>query len=75
MSKIPASISDTLLHHKDTDQTEKVILPITRYNNVLNAPKVVSSVTSVKGAPFVLFISDSEELSTEELRKLTGTVG
>ena len=70
MRKIPASVSDTLLHEKDSDRTERIILPITRYKNVLNAPSVVSNVNSVKGAPFVLYTTETETLSTAELRKL-----
>ena len=45
MDKIPASVSDVLLHNRDTDRTETVILPITRYNNVMNAPKVISDIS------------------------------
>lgn len=74
MRKIPASVSDTLLHEKSSDKTERVILPITRYNNVLNAPKVVTNVDSVKGAPFVLYATESETLSTVEIRKLVNGI-
>ena len=72
--KMPASLSDTLLHQKDSDLTERVILPITRYGNVLNAPKVVNNPFSVKGAPYLLYATDSETLSTEEIRKLCGGI-
>lgn len=71
MSKIPASVSDTLLHEKDSDRTERVILPITRYKNVLNAPTVVTNPSSVKGAPFVIYTTGEETLNTAQIRKLT----
>ena len=74
MSKIPASVSDILLHDKDSDNTEKVILPITRYDNVLNAPKVVTNCNAVAGAPFVLYSTESESLSTSDIRKLVSGV-
>ena len=71
---LPASVTDTLLHEKDSDRTERVILPITRYKNVLSAPQVVTNGNSVKGAPFVLLATDTEKLSTSELRKLAGGI-
>ena len=70
MRKIPASVSDTLLHDKISDQEEKVILPITRYRNVLNAPKVVTTPNAAKGTPFALYATETETLSTSDLRKL-----
>lgn len=74
MGKIPASVTDVLLHDKNTDRTERVILPITRYKNVLNAPDLVSAAQSVKGAPFILFQTGTETLSTAELRRLAGDI-
>ena len=71
---LPTSVSDTLLHEKDSDRTERVILPITRYKNVLNAPQVVTNGNAVKGAPFVLLVTETETLSTSELRKLAGGI-
>ena len=70
MNKLPASVSDVLLHDKDSDRSERVIMPITRYKNVLNAPNVVTAANAVKGAPFVLLATESEVLSTAELRSL-----
>ena len=74
MSKIPAAVSDVLLHDKTSDRTEKVILPITRYKNVLNAPGVVTAENCIKGAPFVLLQTGTDVLSTAELRKLAGEI-
>lgn len=74
MGKIPASVSDVLLHDKNTDRTERVIMPITRYKNVLNAPALVKSAQSLKGAPFLLLQTGTETLSTADLRNLVGDI-
>ena len=74
MSTIPASVSDVLLHEKNSDRTEKVIMPVTRYKNVLNAPTVVSSTGAVAGAPFILLCTDKETLTISELRKLSSDI-
>lgn len=68
--KIPTSVSDTLLHVKDTDGTEKTVLPVTRYKNVMNAPKIIANPYSAEGAPYALYTTDSEELDVAEIRKL-----
>lgn len=73
MSKIPMTVSDTLLHVKDSDTTESVILPITRYDNVMNSPRVVTDGSNI-GAPFVLLKTDEEYITLEELRKLCGGI-
>lgn len=72
--KLPASVTDTLLHMKDSDSTEEIVLPITRYKNILNAPRVVNNIHSLKGAPFILYKTDSETLSTTEIRKLVNSI-
>ena len=70
MDKIPASVSDVLLHNRDSDRTENVLLPFTRYKNVMNAPKLITDISGVNGAPFTLLATDREVLNTEQLRKL-----
>lgn len=71
---IPSSVTDVLLHSKDTDRTERVIMPITRYANVLSAPNIVEDVDEVPGAPFHLLATETELLSTSDIRKLCGRV-
>lgn len=71
---IPYSVSDVLLHTKEKADSERVILPITRYKNIMNAPRLVSSSNAAKGAPFVLFETDQEVLSIEELRTIAPDV-
>lgn len=78
IKSIPASVSDVLLHMKETDNCcngdERVILPITRYDNVMSAPNVVSSPTEVAGAPFLLLRTGADALSVEDIRKLCGDI-
>lgn len=72
-NSIPTSVSDTLLHLKDSDSSEKVVLPITRYDNVMNAPRVVTNGDNI-GAPFVLLKTDEEVISIATLRELCGSI-
>lgn len=75
MSSYP-EVSDTLLHGKTKENTEVVVLPVTRYTNVLNAPKVLTSATNIKdnakGAPFVIQTMGITTVDSETLNKLTG---
>ena len=70
MGVITTPIYDTLLHDKDSDKTERIILPITRYDNVLNAPRVIDNIDTANGAPFLLLATDIEMLSSEEINEL-----
>ena len=36
----------------------------------MNAPQVVDDITTINGAPFTLFVTDTVVLDTEELRDL-----
>lgn len=72
--KLPKTVADTLLHVKDTDLTEKIMMPITRYSNVLNAPNVIKNPTDVAGAPFVLLEQSSEIVSVDKIRKMCGVI-
>ena len=71
---VPSSVDDVLLHVKDSESTEKVVLPITRYGNVLHSPKVIGNVEDTNGAPFVMYASDTEELSADDIRDLCGDI-
>lgn len=67
-SKIPIVVSDVLLHDKNSDRTEKVVLPITRYDNVMNSPTKIDTINNAKGAPFVLYQAETVSLTTEQIR-------
>ena len=70
MIKIPKSIADVLLHVKTSDLTERVIMPVTRYDNVLCAPRVVTEEIEREEAPYNHIQVNTEELSEEEIRKI-----
>lgn len=76
MSKntIPVSVSDVLLHTMVSEGKERIVLPFTRYGNVMNAPRVVSDARSVNGAPFALLQTDTEVLTTEQIRALDANI-
>ena len=72
--QVPMAASDVLLHQKDTDRTERIALPFTRYANVFNAPRVVNDVDDIAGAPFFLLETDKETLSDTEIRRICGDI-
>lgn len=71
---IPNSVTDTLMHGKDSDRTERILLPITRYNNVMNSPNVVTEDIETKGAPFHLLETSTVLLTEDEIRSLCGRI-
>jgi hypothetical protein len=73
-STLPSRVDDTLLHLKNNDREEIVILPITRYANVMSAPGVVGDSDEIPGAPFHLLALGTEEMSVEEIRKYCGGI-
>ena len=50
--------SDTLMHTKDEDGTIITMLPITRYENVLCNPRVVSNENNAGNAPFYFLVEN-----------------
>lgn len=64
--------SECLLHGKESDLTERLIFPITKYSAILSAPKVVQSTGDAPGAPFLLFQKDYVGMTDEEIYKLCG---
>lgn len=71
---IPEQVTDILMHGHDSDRTERILTPITRYGAVLNAPNIVTEDIHVYGAPFHLLETDTVTLSEEEIRKLCGRI-
>lgn len=69
---IPKEVHDILLHLKENEGvSEAIILPYTRYDNVLNRPRVISSVDDgVNGAPFNLYAVAHETVSDTYLSSL-----
>lgn len=71
---IPSSVSDVLMHGKDSDRTERIMLPFTRYKNVFSGPTVVTENLETKGAPFHILETETEILDETEIRKLCGRI-
>lgn len=71
---IPDSVTDILMHGHDSDRTERILMPITRYGALLCAPTIVSEDINTYGAPFHLLETDEVEMSEEEIRNLCGRI-
>ena len=69
---VPSAVTDILMHGKDSDAVERVLLPITRYGAVMNAPNLVTEEIETNGAPFHLLVTDTIILTDYEIRKITG---
>lgn len=68
MKKYPDGC-DVVLHHKDERGIERIIFPVTRYNDILNAPKLVDDVSTSIGAPFLLYQTDTVTISEDTIDK------
>lgn len=69
---VPSAVTDILMHGKDSDAVERVLLPITRYGAVMNAPNLVTEEIETNGAPFHLLVTDTITLTDDDIRKITG---
>ena len=70
----PDSTADVLLHQKDTDRTETVIYPFTRYKNVFASPTVVEDPDTNYGAPFHLLRTGTEKVTVNWIKKYCGNI-
>lgn len=71
---IPDTVTDVMMHGHDSDKTERIIFPISRYGNILNAPTVTGEDIVTYGAPFHLLEHDEVELTEGEIRRLCGRI-
>ena len=65
--------SDIVMHSRETVNgidEERIVFPITRYDNILNAPHLTTDPSAIKNAEFVLFETESMEMSQEDIFKL-----
>ena len=58
----------------ETKDSEEIVLPVTRYDNVMNSPHLVETPEARPGAPFHLLETDSETLTASEIRRLAGGI-
>lgn len=66
------NVADQLIHGKSDNGEEVILLPITRYDNVMGAPRVVSSYEDYIPAPFFFLKTDEVDLSADEINTLVG---
>lgn len=70
MSAIYPSGSDVILRHKDEHNVESILFPVTRYQNIMSAPKVIDDLSNTRKAPFVLLNTGTVTLTTDEINEL-----
>ena len=73
-NKIPKVVNNTLLHVKDENDKEQIILPFTRYDNVMGRPRISQSTSNLGGSPFSLLHTSTVTMSAEKLRSLVGDI-
>ena len=66
--------SDVVMHNKENDGN-RLIFPITRYQNLLGAPTHVKSLSTLIGAPFLLLETETVSMTEEELYELSDEFG
>lgn len=71
---LPTSVQDTILHAKTDDKNEEIVMPVTRYDNVLNAPHLVETAEAHPGAPFHVLVTDEDTLTASEIRDIAGGI-
>lgn len=75
MATIPnLPMADVLLHGKPSDREEILGFPITRYDNIVGSPSVVTPQTLKGSAPFQLLRTDSVDLSISTIRQMCGDI-
>lgn len=67
--------SDILMHSKevvDGISEERIVFPVTRYDNVLNAPHVSDDPKLSENSEFILLTSEEPLMDSEEVYRLIG---
>lgn len=68
--------SDVLLHAKEqvseTEFDKRVIFPFTRYQNVINAPRVSKNFATSNNPSFMLYVTDEGEIDDAVVFNLFG---
>ena len=75
MAAIPnLPMTDILLHGKPSEKDEYLGFPITRYQNIIGAPALVTASTIKGSAPFQLLKTDEVELPASAIRTMCGNI-
>lgn len=64
--------TDQLMHGKADGGEEVILFPITRYENILGSPKIVTDLDAFVGAPFFFYGTDTVEVDDDALDKMLG---
>lgn len=67
--------SDILMHSKETVNgidEERIVFPITRYDNVLNAPHLTDDPKKSENSEFILLTTSESELPADDVYNLYG---
>ena len=67
--------SDVILHAKESDKSERIVFPVTRYENIMSSPKMIADISTANDAPFLLLQESSVEIDEVELHNLCGARG
>lgn len=66
--------ASSLLHHKSGDGTENLVMPITMYRNIINAPHYVDNIVTEYGAEFLLMKNESIEITDDTMNRMIKNV-
>ena len=72
--RTPLAGSDVLQHVRDSDRTERIMFPMSRYQSLISAPNIVNDSDITFGAPFHFLEMEEEELTMTEIRRLCGFI-
>lgn len=75
MARIPnLPMADVLIHGKPSERDEVIVFPITRYQNVVGAPALVTPNTIKTSAPFQMVVTDTVDLPAATIRQMCGNI-
>ena len=63
---------DHLIHDRLSDGSEVILFPITRYEALMGAPKVVEDMETFHGAPFFFYQTDEVDVDRALIEQMIG---
>ena len=68
------NVVDTVWHGKNADNEDIIVLPTTRYENVMGRIEVVSDMSKYGGGTLFFYKKDSVEVSKPILQTMIGNI-
>lgn len=65
-------ITDNFLHIRNEDGEEGIIFPITRYDNIMGRPTIITDANDLRGSDFSLLVTEEVEVTAEEANEFYG---